>query len=397
MSIYHYLSPMTWDTSRGGGFWRAPDGCVLGLDTRGLPDQALAGSYGDWSTAYVLSESQQSGEGFTLLGQGRVEEVRPTTQSLKDAWQVLLGVAPVGDTLLDWIVDLGTDDAVVDGSQPMKPLLPTREGIVEVWLPLHSRVYAAKFGEWNPSGNKYHNRIRDLLRADFKSLRQQCKDDSSTLGKRLSVIAREYGCDPKEIDSEIQPQRPNTTYTDSFTGTNGDSLGANWGDASAGSWTKQSNSASCSVLSYILWQTTLESQTHYAQAAIVWSGLECGTTIRATKSSSPTAYACLYSSYMRLCKVVAGTLSYLASKSISPGNPQTYKLSASGSTITFQVVGVDSFDATDTALTGLYVGMRTGGGGNIDDWVADDGIVAGQPTIRRFGGVPFASPNRGVW
>ncbi len=141
--VSHYLSPLTWDTAEPGGCWRAPDGCVLGLDLRSLADQGLAGSYGDWPWAYVLSETPQAGDDLIPLGSGRVDEVRPSGQSTRDAWRRCTGQQPIGDTLLDWVWSLATDQADPTGDTPLKPILPTREGNSELWLPLHSLVPAA--------------------------------------------------------------------------------------------------------------------------------------------------------------------------------------------------------------------------------------------------------------
>ena len=92
---------------------------------------------------------------------------------------------------------------------------------------------------------------------------------------------------------------------------------------------------------------------------------------------------------------VAAGVAY-TTKGISNGSTQQLWISGS------QVGG----DLTDTAIDGVTVGgKRTGlysynanGGGYVrfDNFSAGD-LVEGHPAIKRFGGVPFAALNRGVW
>lgn len=429
---------MTWDAEQ---FWRAPDGCVLGLDMRGLPDQGMRGGYGDWPYAYILSE-QQTGHGFIGLGEGRVDEVRPTDQAIKDAWLSCFGSSPIGDTLLDWFWNLATQQAVVDGTQPLKPLMPTREGDVELYLPLHSLVRRVPFGTWNPTGNVYHNRVRDLLRADLQrhddenkaeakslkaleqELRRQGKTkDADKVAARavivenhaesvLDAMCRKYSCDPLELSATIKRGRAQTTISDTFSAslTGWTTVTGGWATRDAGGGDYRAGSTSAT--SAMRHDTALSDDDHYSQAVVFYTGSTAvfygnGPAIRFS-SSALTCYYCQPEpdSYGQFgyYKHVTGTSSRLTgqtNRAFSSG--QVIKFNVSGSTLTGYSNGVASSDLTDTAISGnLQTGIITrqtyaSYGLEFDDFYATDGIAEGHPAIKRFGGIPFAAVNRGVW
>lgn len=425
---YHYLVPLIWDTSLGGGFWRAQDGCVLGLDTRDIPSQGLADTYGDWPTAYQLSETQRTGEQFFLLGAGHVAEVDVQDVAKRSAWLRLLGVDPVGTTLLQWLISLGTDAATVDGSRPMKPLVPTCEGEVELYLPFHSRVYAKPFGLWDPAGNAYHNRIRDLLRLDFSQLKKESKNSTTVLrvaaqelrregkvgkaevreaianehdklpGRNITVLCRKYGCTFAEIDADVKPLKPHTTITDSFSG----DLSA-WTQYS-GTWEilsgKLVKSAGWTQAS-IRHNTSLSSADHYSQGDCVSSlYYRGGPAIRCQSGAETYYFMRIY--FGNIYKSIAGTLTSIGSPQAWASGNVTIKIDGKGSAIKCYFDGVEKTSATDTAIsTGVLAGFAEeypDTSTTKDNFEASDGIVAGQPFLKRFGGVPFAGrgQSRGV-
>lgn len=402
MTIYHYLSPLIWSTEYIRG-WSAPSGCVLGLDMRSLDAQSLAGEYGDWSTAYVLSENQQTGNDFVLLGIGRVDEVYPS-QYAKDAWTTLIGIKPIGSTLLDWIINLGTDQAIIDGSRPIKPFIPTKEENIELFLPLHSKVWTRKFGEWNPTNNKYHNRIRDLLRYDFKKLKKEGLNEY-ILGKFLSILSKKYKCDPKEIDTDdkIKIQKPTTTITDDFTRGDGDTIGNTLSWTEYHDWDTVSNRAK-----FVANQggavdvtnggdaraeTALSADDHYSQVNVYdlhdWEA-QGGSAVRFA-SGAETFYlhrATLYSSQQSIiAKMVSGTLTNLNITTASPSSGVLVKTDANGSTLTGYFNGSQVNQCTDTAITGnLYCGIYSytyvAYSLGVDNFEASDGISDGGSTAR---------------
>lgn len=403
MPIYHYLSPLKWDTD-GMPRWRAPDGCVLGLDTRAIPAQATS-EYRDWCTAYVLSDTPQTGSDFTLLGEGRVDEVRPGA-AVASAWKKLLGFAPAGDTLLQWIVGLGTDQSTVDGSQPMRPYVPTASSITEIWLPLHSRVYAQKFGGWNPSGNRYHNRIRDLLRYDFRSTKQLGEDIA---GRNLSSLARKFGCLPAEIDADVKPLPPHTTITESFNTADSSTLGPDlsWTECypsltsyhwdASDEWSIVSNHCRCDQArwsgSFAIPTTSLSASDNYSQSTIAIYGegySQWGSMARVKSSGDETCYLMklIYNGNLSLCKSNQIWVTELhTTSSLSPGVGKTISCTANGSSISDTFDGVTKDTATDTSYsTGTKVGMYGYDKSGQDSFIGSDELTTPTTTGRLIAG-----------
>jgi len=101
-------------------------------------------------------------------------------------------------------------------------------------------------------------------------------------------------------------------------------------------------------------------------------------------------------------KWVAGSATWLGSVNYAAASGSTFKTDATGSTITGYENGTQKVQTTDTAITGnLRTGLLAYTGFSYamyaDDFYATDGIAEGHPAIKRFGGVPFAAANRGVW
>jgi len=380
--VSHYLSPLTWDTAEPGGCWRAPDGCVLGLDLRSLADQGLAGSYGDWPWAYVLSETPQAGDDLIPLGSGRVDEVRPSGQSTRDAWRRCTGQQPIGDTLLDWVWSLATDQADPTGDTPLKPILPTREGNSELWLPLHSLVRSRRFA-WRPGSDRYCNAVRDVLRRDLKS----CAAADPRLAERaLDAICRKHHCDPREISQQVKRGRATTTITDDFSGT----LAA-W-DQHSKTWTIESsrlkNTYSGGTVERCRHTTALSSADHYSQCA-VYGTLHGGAT--RLDAAAWNGYGCRAYSLGNLLvvdKVTSGSRSALAFPAISYSSGKVAKSSINGSTLKSYYDGVEKDSRTDTTHSGyLYCGVLASVQDQTsDDFYATDGLTSGGLYKRIVGG-----------
>lgn len=107
-----------------------------------------------------------------------------------------------------------------------------------------------------------------------------------------------------------------------------------------------------------------------------------------------------------IIKVVAGVVTDLTSASVTIGNSDTLTFNVVGTSLTVDQNGSQILSTTDSALTAAGVGGIGFGnirnatddvntGVDITQFVLFD-IVAGQPTIRRFGSAPFIASQRPI-
>jgi hypothetical protein len=173
------IGPWQWSNENGMIGWTAPKGAVSAVDLRAYPDCCLDNQYGDYPySLFLFWDGVPIDENYYILGEDRIDQIKPDSKA-RQYWNQVFGGLPEGDTVADWLIWQLTNGSVPDGSTPCKPLLPTKEGICEIHVPWHSVIRKWKFGEWNPEGNTYHNRVRDLLRLDMKKILQTIESKKS--------------------------------------------------------------------------------------------------------------------------------------------------------------------------------------------------------------------------
>src|SRR5687768_5035121 len=139
---YRYsLVPWVWDTSHPvSPFWRLP-ASVGGIDLRPLPAQALAGG-APQGRGFCVTRGAVTGD--ELVAAYHPADALSTT-TMRDGWQGAMGYRPAGATLLDLLWDQLTAGADPSGVSGPKPLMPTTQGNLEVWLGGHSLVRRERF------------------------------------------------------------------------------------------------------------------------------------------------------------------------------------------------------------------------------------------------------------
>lgn len=390
----------------GNGHWAARDGVRGWLDMRPLPDQSLAGEYGERPFVFVIYEDDaKPSDAFHVLSVGDPRESRPSGKSL-DAWESLLGYRPRGVTLSDWLFDhltLGADPA---GLERAKPILPG----VDRWLRLivAGEELASHKHHW---GDKYTSRVADVLKADF---RQRFAIDAIHARKSL-----DYDCEklrllgkddwqalvPSDLLSSVAGRlKHETSFTESWPT---DSTTLSTGQDQP--WTEVLNDlevfggelrgVSGNTEKRARCETVLSGADHYCQAQVITTAASTSRSNRVDvrfDAAADTSYSYRVrgsSGGESIEKCVTGTFTVLASGA-RVNALETIYLEASGSTLTSKYAGSLALSTTDTSITG---GVRIGCGGNgagavqwrLDSIVAADLAVAGgQPTMRRWGGVP---------
>jgi len=203
--------------------------------------------------------------------------------------------------------------------------------------------------------------------------------------------------------------------SDSFDRGDGDSLGANWIEV-AGDWDIVSNTArlvTTSVDARCRNTNAMATADHYAQVSVLSSSHAAvaapQVSVREGNAASETAYLHYLitsggaSEASVLYKFVAAVGTQLQSTAFAWAAATEYliRIEASGSSISRSIDGTPvGTPVTDTSIpSNVYTQMRAYGEAGyqqFNDFQAGD-LVEGHPAIKRFGGVPFAALNRGVW
>lgn len=440
-NVKYWLGPWLRDSERNA--WVPPAGTVGLLDFGSNLDCALSPASRDTRGIglFCTSVDVSLPSEFALLDQGDGREIL-ATDAHRDMAESILGVRPTGGPMLVNCLYELLQNGDPTGQSRWKPLMPEKlpDGSLALTVHLggHSLIVRDPF-VWGQ--HPHTNRMRDLLRLDLKETDRECKaeerrlrDEAKALRQQgkiaeaeskersadymqghasrvLDGMVRKHGCDPTEISTEIPRGRANTTVTDGF----GSTL-TGWTIVGTGgcAW-----STSSGIVGKTLWQgqaesirndTALSSADHYAKCDYIFdnSSRSESWVLARFASGADTHYMGGYEfdNYVSVFKCVAGAQSYLG-RNASTGwvSGVTIKCDCSGSTIT-AYQGAYSKGLTDTAISSNLQcgikskGIRTGAANDrFDNFEASDGIAesTGHPTSKRFGGVPYAAVNRGVW
>lgn len=446
MAFTYGLYPWTWNTETESH--EPPAGSVCCLDLRPLAEQAKAGQSGGWG---FFAWQNSPPADLVSLGSGDCREIQPTTAQ-RDELRLRLGLSanPSGTFLTDCVADILGPLSDPTGTNGPKPVMPTA-GVLEIHLDNHSRVWNAPYDRAKVlSGvpGKAYSAIRDVIRDNIKVAFE-------TGGKPLAakVLGSEllkHGYSKDEVaegvsgkrsewarllppgllaamgGANFKPERPRTSYTDDFNRSDGavttpwsyTRVSGNAGvsfDVSGNVGYFQTTAGSVASDMYWRYDSDVSSVDHWSEFGFTSydgytsTGVSCSPAVRISASGDNLYYrrVPLGGSFSIFYKMISGTItSFGSSYTTSGAVPRTVRMKAIGSTITFTSAGVDK-TATDTSISGNTRGgihYRYGFGSfqyhwhKIDNWLVDDGIVAGQPSIKRLGGVPFAhSLGRGVW
>ncbi len=394
-----------------------PPGAFAVIDLRPVSEQAKAGQSEGWG--FFSWPDQVYDESGTLvanmnampldavpLGYGDCREIQPNTAT-RDELRTRIGLSaqPAGATLIDCVSDVLGSLADPTGVSGPKPLLPTREGLLEIHLAYHSRVKAEAFNGaalFATTATGRNNRIREVLRSDLETA--YASGGAELLAKVLGGWCDRWGVSYSQaakwrnlirgpmlvrlLDEgrgKFNPKKPRTSYSDDFN--DGDLTG--WTSVS-GTWDNAGSTIrypSSSSFGSIRYDSDVSSGDHWCDLLSVLSpgGLEhrIGPACRFT-SSGRTYYGFRFSSTTgRLVKLIGGTVTNLGS-TWSSSSHFTFRVQASGSTISGYENGTSKQSLTDTSITGNTRGgcACSSGGGAVngstaDNYLIDDGVVAG--------------------
>lgn len=315
---------------------------------------------------------------YTLIGEGDLREYIPNALD-KSAWTSLLGYTPQGNTLADCLFDHLTNGSDPSGASACKPLVPTISGDLELYVAGHSLVKTQKF-VWGV--HQYTNRLRDLIRLDFRECFNNAQaglyQDPQHYRRILDYWCDKYGLDkrtgwqgivPPSLRNQFPGPLPHqTTITESFNKADSDTLGPDltWTEVD-GDWDVVSNAArlessspgSGGTFRSAFADTDLSGSDHYSQVNVtsIGSGNDdtlAGPGCRGTFLASETYYDCVVyqnNDTVYLDKTVTNVLTVLTNTAITLAIPEVYKIEANGSTIKAYQAGVERLSTTDTSIS----------------------------------------------
>jgi hypothetical protein len=353
----YYLGPLPWvDTDPDGPpCWQPPAGTVGMVDVRSIPDQSGAAVGADLSPAFLAVDGALDST-WTFLGSGDCREIA-TTGAIRNRWQAATGYRPSGGRVVDLLWDQLTTGSDPSGDSAVKPLVPTSEGKLELWLPGHSLIKSEPFA-WGVHGHT--SRLRDLLLIDCEGLFQQVDAGLMEVDQVRRILGgwlRKYGLPDAQWRSLVPPHRqseipgplpPATTYSESFDG----GFDLTWTDVE-GDLASVSNQGDPTGTTESRAEHALSSDDHYAEADLIGdTGTYSAVTCRHA-SAAVTYY--MYNEYAaksRLYKCVTGGYTQLDQTSGAGTLTFEMQVQTDGSTITGYRDDVERHSETDTAITG---------------------------------------------
>lgn len=356
---------------------RLPASCVGYVDLRSISEIQSPTPQG-----FAFAASPQPLGGTTLATSLHMG-MTPATAMIKSAWQSVMGHNPQGDTLTDLLWDQLTVGSDPSGGSGPKPLTPDVDGFLRLYVGGHSEVRRERF-VWGT--HPHTNRLRDLLRLDFRRVFEQ---DQIISRKVLDSWCVKYRINQWQefVPPSLLPHVPGrlpraTTITESFNKADSTILGPDltWTELS-GDWAVESNRAAKNTVNggrdMVRADTDLSSDDHYTQVVILGGtnvtaqGPVCRMT---TPNTGYTLYN--YADVLTLTLEFNATPTVLDSLALTYNPGDTYKVQADGSTIKAFVNGIERISVTNTTIGGyLRCGMfcfAAPTGGVLDSFEARD-------------------------
>lgn len=397
---YRYsLSPFIWETNDPEmPHWRFQNTVEGGIDLRPIAAQAIAGGT---PQGFAFVASTQPVSGNEICRAMHVDE--STTSLMRDAWQSAIGYRPDGDNLLGMLLDQMTVGADPAGEFGPKPLIPTVNGMLELWLGGHSRVWSERF-QWGT--HPHTNQVQAVLQRDFERL-WEALNGNDHCRRVLDWQCEKFKVNdwkqlvPRRLHQHVPGRLPHdTSISDNFNRANDTdmSVGApfNWTDV-AGAMSINTNRAMLATSpARSRAESALSGTDHYSQADLIRgsgsansghasvryaSGSDDCYTLRNQQGGAGSG-----ARPFRISKVVTGTSTDLGSAStVSQTAPETMRLTCSGTSLTSAYNGADVETLTDsTHSTGTRCGVGAIGttAWGVDNFSAEDlAVVTARPYI----------------
>lgn len=394
----YYLGPWDHQIVEGETHFLPPAGVIGLIDMRSIPGHA-GQNYGFFVTPDNITLDPTS---FELLGQGSYVDQITLTGTQAAMWSSMLGLQAISSTnLLDAIWESLTVKADPTGNMAVRPLMPTRQGNLELHLGGHSLVRSKRFDLGMPEAAN----VIKVLQEDYRDIRQRAIGGDAPAGHHRRVLdywGEKFGVNnpqdifiPNDLPREI-PLPHATTHTESFNQTDSSTLGPDltWTETTGDLETTSNRvNAVSGTFSEARAEHDVSGSDMYTQALIYHNGETAGTSqcrVMTRFSSSARTY---YGGNARaddtdvIYKEIAGSFTSLVGPTAHTWSDGiTLKIEANGSTITSYDNGASIQSTTDTAITGNTRGGLGAWNGavQLDDFETGD-IAAGGATASLTG------------
>jgi len=368
---HYYLGPWVWHEGTKEEpmeYWKSPDGTVGLVDLRTTSQMAKDGK----STPEGLGFFAVDGTLPSPYKEVASGYLSSTPLSNKAELGLSSGYETRGTTALDFVWEILTEGADAKGESAVKPLMPTADGNLELFLGGHSLVKSEPFVYGT---HPHSSKVKEVLQNDYRKLRDfDKKHGKENYRKVLDMWSEKYKIlNPEDefIPSDLPKEsrlKHSTVITEDFNKAQTSTLGPDltW-TAVQGVWGVSSNQA-------LMWATTgnqaqraesdLSGSDMYALIQIQNLGQDydpfaVGTAVR-FDSEANTHYNGIFAqdgNYFKLRKTVAGTVTDLDTDAITFSFPEEVKTTVSGSTLKGYQAGVERSSVTDTSIT---TGVRAG-------------------------------------
>ena len=423
VSYSYALAPFDWVAASGGqpGYHAPPSGSTCVLDLR--------------SNTQAATQGQSAGYGFFAftgtppasavnLGSGDCREI-VADNSIRNRLRSSLGLSgqPAGSTLIECVQDCLGSLSDPTGAGGPKPLMPDANGLLEIHLGGHSRVWSGQLDyadllSANPKGHA--NRIRDVIRADLDTA--EAIGGAPLLRKALGAVLLKCGYSRDEIKAgaagkaaewqrllsmsvkskhgaNAKPDKPDSQYNEAWPNAAADieatAQSLSWTTLNTdgfadtikvASGTARASSAFTNKLG--ICSSAVSSADHYTEARITGTfgaGSAFVTARNAAAAGTLYSFGWYYGQTRKIQKVVTGTITLLSNtlESATPVNVLC-RCNVAGSTITGSYTGASDVTATDTAITGnlrggiwLYLDAAVETYAQIGAWTINDGLSGG--------------------
>lgn len=366
-----YVGPWKKDDE---GTWVGPDSMSQAIDLRTLDQQTDAGMGLFECTGDVDRDYREVADNLD-------DTLSPRASRLV----LVKRQRPRGNTLRQQVLSLVTSDSDPEGITGLKPVQLTSRNFGEAKF-LGSKMKVR--GRKTVSMQKHYER---LLRLAEKDVVKTLDSDEQLGRKQLGYELRKLGMsidgdDWKEIIKDPQkrqrvgrPAKPETSLSDDFNRSDETPISSPWVQVyGTGQWDLKNNGVlkTASSASNIVYNSALSGSDQDVQVDQI-DDKNAGPAARCESTSVATYYFgyLLFTSAIRIYKVVTGSLTSLASSTASSRNG-TWLLTVDGSSQELFRNTVSIVSASDTGISsGLYAGI---GGFSLaivpmnDDWSAED-------------------------
>ena len=392
-----HLGQWIWNTAGVMPHWKGPG--IGAIDLRSLSDMGTPMVADGFGIFALTARDDMVGR---FLGEF-MDDIVPLSERRGLGSDLGIGVqAIVATTPRTIIEELLIQHADPQGLSRLKPLMPTRAGMMEIHLGGYSKIWSEPFDPVR------HPHVLQVVQGSYRRVRRDSlagkhrgpRDGPPDLQfhrRYLQGLAEKYGrwwqweeLIPPDLPRE-DPLSHDTTVTDDFSGdlSNWTQILGTWGIVTAH---LEVTTDSGDVNNSIRHNTSLAGDDHYAEAKLKvttdTSGAVTYTTARFTGKDDWYGGGTLdeFTDSDQLEKNVAATRTSLGTNSRNWIDGETGRLKVDGSSLDFLVNGVSKVTATDTAHTGqLLVGCLTDNGSpgfnEWDDFEAAD-LAAGVVIFR---------------